>query len=191
MRVFAPRPTLAVLGTALASLGCLLAAGRPAAAQGPTPGPEPLATVRVGGYFTSNSTVRHTVGSSFLCAGLDYAIQHQEQSRTIISVDYIDRSSGDSTLRFFPVTVGQLFVQPSDNGIQPYYGGGLGAYFVHQDFNRNSANNEAHDDVVFGGYLAGGVEFQKVAVIEARYHLVTSEHGINVSGLELTAGYRF
>ena len=195
MRVFAPRPTLAFLGTAIASLGCLLAVGRPAAAQA-VPGPEqmPLFTVRAGGYFLSDTNIRHTIGSSFLCAGLDYAIQHPEggTNRTIVSVDYIDRSSGSNTLRVFPVTLGQMLLSPEDNGIQPYFGAGAGAYFEHQDFSSDSElNRSAHDNVVFGGYLQAGVEYRKYLALDARYHLVTSSNGVNPSGLELTLGFRF
>ena len=193
MRVFAPRPSLAVWGITLASLGCLLAAGRPAAAQaGPGPEQAPLFTARVGGYFLSNSTIGHAIGSSFLCAGLDYAIQHEQQSRTIVSVDYIDRSSDSNTLRVFPVTIGQILLQGGDSDVQPYYGAGAGGYFMHQDFNRtDQANRTSHDNVVFGGYLEAGVEYHKYLALDARYHLVTSSNGINPSGLEVTLGFRF
>ena len=159
----------------------------------PRPGGDPLFTVRVGGYFVNNNTVRHSVNSTFLCGGLDYAIQHPSNlTRTIVSVDYIDRTSGNNTLRVFPVTAGQLILQPYQNGIQPYYGAGAGGYFVHQDFNNNSSSNRnSHDNVVFGGYLVAGVEYRRYLDLDARYHIVTSSNSINVGGLELTAGFRF
>ena len=195
MRVTAPRPALAALGTVFASLGCLLAAGRPAAAQTTIPGPEanPLFTARVGGYFMNNTTVRHTINSSFLCAGLDYAVQHPANlTRTIVSVDYIDRSNGNNTLRVFPVTAGALLLQPYDNGIQPYYGAGAGGYFVHQDFNNNDNNGRtSHDNVELGGYVVAGIEYRRYLDLDVRYHLVTSANDINVSGLEITGGFRF
>ena len=141
----------------------------------------------------SNTTVRHTVNSSFLCGGLDYAVQHPSNlTRTIVSVDYIDRTSGSNTLRVFPVTVGELILQPEDGGVQPYYGAGLGGYFIHEDFNNNdNTNRTSHDNVVFGGYLVAGVEYRRYLDLDARYHFVTSSNGINVGGLEVTAGFRF
>lgn len=193
MRLFTPRPGLAAWGTALALLGSL-AACRPAAAQGVSDSDNtPNFTVRLGGYFATNTTVRHAVGSSFLCAGLDYAVQQSTAfQRTIVSLDYIDRSSGDNDVRVFPLTLGQLIFSSTSNGIQPYYGAGVGVYFTHEDLNSSSGTSRnSHDDAVFGGYFAAGVEFQRVVDLEARYHLVTSSNDINVGGLEVTAGYRF
>lgn len=184
MRVSVPRTLVA-----LALAGASLAAAHPAAAQNYTPpGQLPQYTVRVGAFFSGSSVVRHTVGSTSLAAGLDYDV-HQEvgTSRTIFSVDYIDRSSGGNDFRMFPVTVGQLVMGSASNNVEPYYGFGTGAYFIHQDF----GGTQRHDDVRFGGYVAAGLIYDHYLDLDVRYHLVTSQNNINPSGLELTAGVRF
>ncbi len=182
MRVSVPLAALALAGT-------LLAAGRPAAAQQVTsPTQAPQFTVRAGGYFINDSGVRHNIGSSYLAAGLDYDLHDVvDTSRTILSVDYVDRSSSGNSLRIFPVTIGQLILGSSGSGVQTYYGVGAGAYFTHSDFN----GGNKHDNVLFGGYAGAGLIYNRFLELDLRYHLVTSQNGINPGGLEVTAGVRF
>lgn len=178
----------------LAAAGALLALAHPAAAQdATTPASSDNAiTIRVGGYFTNDSTINHTVGSSFLCGGLDYDVKDQVGvTHTIVSADYISRSSGSNHLDIFPVTIGQMILSTAHNDLQPYYGLGLGAYFINQNTNNGAANTSSQDYAVFGGYAAAGFIYDRYLVVDARYHLVSPSHGINVDGLELTAGVTF
>jgi hypothetical protein len=181
------------LAAAVAATGLLLAVAHPASAQqDASSNTRPDITIRLGGYFTSNSTVSHTVGSSYLCGGIDYDIKSEVgTTRTILSADYISRSSGSNHLRIFPITVGQLIMGTTNNGITPYYGVGMGGYFVNQDIASATTGNGSQDYVAFGGYAAVGFEYNRYLLVDARYHLVTPSHGINVDGLELTAGLRF
>jgi hypothetical protein len=184
MRVSVSHPV-----AALAVAGALLAIGRPASAQQVVSQTQlPQFTLRAGGYFTSGSSIRHQVGSSFIAAGLDYDI-HQAvgSSRTIISVDYIDRSNGGNSLRIFPVTVGELVLSNSSNDVQSYYGIGVGGYFTHSDF----GTDNQHDNLLFGGYAGIGLIYNHVIDLDLRYHVITPKDGINPSGLEATVGIMF
>ena len=191
------RPPL--LTAALALPGVLALALLSTSAQAQTP-PDtkspPIAAVRVGAYFPFNSYTKNIVGKTWAGGGLDYVIQQKPGlSRTILSVDYIERSSGGSDIRLIPVTIGEFTLQGAgegqSNNVRPYFGIGTGAYFVHENVPGNINGNAKSDTTTIGGYLAAGLDISSNFLVEARYHILPKIGGISNSGLQVTAGVRF
>lgn len=160
----------------------------------------PVFAVRAGAYFPFNSTTKREVGKTWAGGGLDYSVQQKPgASRTILSVDYIERSSGGSTIRLIPVTFGQFTLQGANEGqhnnVRPYLGIGVGAYFVHQTVPSTlptaQVTAQHNDTTTIGGYLGAGLDISTNFLVEARYHILPKIGGINSSGLQITAGVRF
>ncbi len=156
--------------------------------------------VRGGAYFPFNRTTKNEVGKTWAGGGLDYVIQQKPGlSRTLLSVDYIERSSGGSTIRLIPVTIGEFTLQGAGEGqtnnVRPYLGIGVGAYFVHQKvpsvLPTAQAFTQNNDTTTIGGYLGAGLDISSNFLVEARYHILPKIGGINSSGLQITAGVRF
>src|ERR1700722_1551789 len=75
----------------------------------PTARPLPQADVRLGAYFPLNSAIKSAVSEALPAAGVDYFLNHEGTNTfNMISVDVIDRSSGQSQLQLIPVTYGMI-----------------------------------------------------------------------------------
>lgn len=183
---------LAVL-TALAGASVLLGAAPPATAQGLADTKKPtIGTIRLGTYFPFNAAAKDTIGKTWYGGGLDYTFQQTPGvSRTNLSLDYIERSSGGNTLRLIPVTVSQFTEHGGENSVRPYFGLGGGVYFIHQNAPNSIGFQENKNATSLGGFLAAGLDLPNNFLIEGRYHIVSKVGDINSSGLQVTAGLRF
>ncbi|MGC4099400.1 MAG: hypothetical protein QM706_20035 [Nitrospira sp.] len=122
----------------------------------------------------------------------DYAFQQKPGlSRSNISLDYIERSSGGNTIRIFPVTVSQFSDSHGTGPIRPYYGIGAGVYFVRQNVPNDVGVQESRHKTALGGFLAAGLDLPSNLLVEARYHYITKVNDVNSSGLQVMVGIRF
>lgn len=180
--------------TALAGASVLLGAARPAAAQNlPDSKKPPIGTIRLGAYFPFNARAKDAIGKTWYGGGLDYTFQQTPGvSRTNLSLDYIERSSGGNTLRLIPVTVSQ-FTEHGDatTTVRPYFGIGGGVYFIHQNAPNSIGFQENKNATSLGGFVAAGLDLPSNFLIEGRYHIVSKVGDINSSGLQVMAGLRF
>ncbi len=196
MRIPLTPPLLALPGIlALAFAASSAQAQTPPDTKSPT-----IFAVRGGAYFPFNRTTKNAVGKTWGGGGLDYAFQQKPGlSRTVLSVDYIERSSGGNTIRLIPVTIGQFTLQGAgqgqNNNVRPYLGIGVGAYFVHQTvpaaLPTAQVTTQSNNTTTIGGYLGAGLDISSNFLVEARYHILPKIGGINSSGLQITAGVRF
>ncbi len=187
--------------TTLAVAACA-AALIPAVAQAQINQVNTSGSVRLGVYIPTSSQTQNQFGRTYFNAGLDYYFQHTGVTeRSLVSVDYFERSSGSDKLQVVPVTVGQQYVSGSrGDGVRPYFGFGAGVYFIHvqnpNDGNltggpNNGSNNDSASGETFGGYGSVGLDLSTNLFLDARYHLVSSYRSVSPSGFELTAGFRF
>ncbi len=186
--------TLTLTGTAAALALALLGAVRPAHAQTVLPAdkPAPIGAIRGGVYFPFNSAAKNEIGKTLYGGGLDYTVQQQRGvSRTNLSLDYIERSSGGNNLRIIPLTVSEFSEQQGSSGVRPYLGFGAGVYFVHVKVPDNFDVEQTKNATALGGFVAAGLDLPDNFLVEARYHIIQSEGGINPSGLQVMAGIRF
>lgn len=179
---------------AAASAFAFLGAARPATAQSaPYVGDHaPVAIVRAGAFLPFNSQMKDNVGKIFYGGGLDYIIHREPTvSRTEVSVDYIERSSGGNDARIIPLTIGQFMLHGSSGEVTPYLGFGAGAYFIHQSGLDASGARENDNKTAIGGYIAAGLDLPDNLIVEARYHIIQKVGLYNSSGLQLMAGIKF
>lgn len=187
----------AVLRTfGLAGLLLALFSGRAAQAQAVLSPDyrEPVVSVRLGGYFPLNSRIIRSVGKGAVEGGVDITLFHQPYvNRSILSVDYLNRSSGSSNLRIVPITVGEmLYLNGGDNSsTRPYAGIGAGAYLVQQSIQDDTGNQLSNNSTAYGAYVALGSDFGNTFFLEGRYHFITTVGGASPSGLQVDAGLRF
>lgn len=195
MRIYPRLRTVALSAVAAGGALTLLTAVRPAAAQTNLPTAadnQPIATVRAGVYFPFNSKLKNNGSKALYAGGLDYTIQHKTGvNRTVLSVDYIEKTGGGHDVRIIPVTIGSFALQTGQGSVRPYFGVGAGAYFIHQNLPDDSGANQNTNKVAIGGYLGAGVDFSSNLLLEARYHIIQKVGGYNSGGLEVTAGIRF
>lgn len=193
MRTLSRLRTLTMTSAAAVAAVGLLGSARTAHAQTvlPVSNNTPIGAVRGGVYFPFNSTAKDEIGKTLYGGGLDYFVQRSGPSRTNISLDYIERSSGGNDLRIIPLTVSEFNEQLGSNGVHPYAGFGVGAYFVHVKAPDNFDNEMTRNATALGGFVAAGLDLPSNLLIEARYHIIEKEGGINPSGLQVMAGFRF
>jgi outer membrane protein W len=194
MRIVSRLRSAALSGAAAAAALALIGMARPAQAQTVLPDAKSptIGAIRGGVYFPFNSTVKTNVGKTFYGGGIDYTFQQKANiSRTNLSVDYIERSSGGNDIRIIPVTFSEFALQSGQSGIRPYYGIGVGAYFIRQNIPDSIGNRENTNATALGGFLAAGLDLPDNLLIEARYHIIQKEGSANASGLQVTAGIRF
>jgi len=154
--------------------------------------PLPKFSIRAGGYFPANSTVRKNVGSVLFAGGVDWVVSRQGAStNSFISADIIDRSSGPNQLRMIPVTYGTLHYSNVASRTRTYVGWGVGVYFTDLNVPNSIGIQESHNETLFGGYLNLGIETQDNIFLDARYHITTTSGPANPGGLEATVGVRF
>jgi hypothetical protein len=192
MRILSFRSAAVLLG--LAALG-LPAAHRAQAQAVLSPDyHEPVVSVRLGGYFPLNTRIIRSVGKGAVEGGVDITLFHQPYvNRSILSVDYLNRSNGSSNLQIVPITVGEMLYLNSggDSSSRPYAGIGAGAYLVQQNIQDSTGNQVSNNSTAYGAYVALGSDFGNTFFLEGRYHFITTVGGSSPSGLQLDAGLRF
>ena len=193
MRLNFPIKLFATLGLTLVAAALLLA-GRPAQAQAIAPinYHEPIVAVRGGVYFPINGRIASQVGRTLITGGVDITAAHQTYvSRTVVSVDYLDRTKNGHKLRMIPITVGQFTYLPGSNDFRPYYGFGIGIYLINQDIVSSDGVDQSKNDTGYGAYLGLGSDIGQNFFVEGRYHFVTPVNSTSASGPELNVGVRF
>ena len=180
------KKTMAVilLGTTL----CGIAAG--ARADDAEPVQKPI-TIKLGIFLPSNGDIKNAIGKTWFSAGADYAFNKQGAGQSLMPLAYVDyagRSSHGINADFAGVGAGLRGYgsPPGTSTMAPYFGAGVGAYFIHASGGGNSTN-----DTRFGGKINIGVEFQQTYLLEANYTYAGKVSGTTVDGFNIQAGLRF
>jgi len=193
------RPRVVAALAAGAAVAVCLIAGQSANAQTTGTGstivtykPLPRASIRAGVYLPVNSRIKHSVGTTLYCGGVDYVMSREGASTNwYLSADIIDKSSGQYELQMFPITYGMLHYSNVTSATRTYAGWGVGAYITSQVVADSVGFTESNHTTLFGGYFNLGIETKDNVFLDARYHITTSTGSANSGGLEVTAGVRF
>jgi opacity protein-like surface antigen len=158
-----------------------------------TIGDQKVGAIRLGVYYSASSGVRNTFTSSIGSAGLDVNLGSTVgTSRSVLSVDYISRSSGSSKLQIIPLTISEQYYRNiGGTDWTPYGEAGIGGYFIQDQDQNNSSLLTTHAKTSLGAFIGGGFDISESIFVDLRYHLIQNLHGDDPSGYELTAGYRF
>jgi hypothetical protein len=146
----------------------------------------------VGVYIPTDGKTRNRFGSDWLSLGLGFgpitAITTKGQLGFDLNLQY-QQHSGNHIL-LIPLGIGYRVALTDTPGAKtvPYVGVTADAYVIDLKSNQD---NVSGTHVTGGGAALIGVNFGDSANIEARYQFVSSSQGFDLSGLNLTAGYRF
>lgn len=145
----------------------------------------------VGVYLPTSSKARDQFGSSWLTIGLGIGsigrVRKEGQTSFDLQVLYQSRSGNHAFLA--PVGVGYRVALSQSGGATTYVGATADIYFA----DIRSGDYGVHSGIRtgFGGSPLVGVTFGDSGFLEARYLVVSKIKGFDLSGLNLTAGYRF
>ncbi len=179
--------TISLLLPAIAVVGAALLPARAARAQGT--GILPV-RVKIGALLPTQSQTKDRAGDIMPAAELDLRIPRLfsgGKGGTYASIGYQDRGG----LRTVPLTLSRTFapINPLKAATgNPYFGVGLGAYFLQGDDGFGSSQSKT----TFGGFAQAGYQFPNPYFIEAKYQLVAGKaDGLSPNGLLLFVGRRF
>jgi outer membrane protein W len=149
--------------------------------------------IRLGVYYLENGATRSSFTSTIGSIGLDYILgESVGTSRSVLGVDYIERSAGGSKIQIIPLTVSEQYYHTiGGTAFTPYGEAGIGLYFVNLNDQNNAALASTHSETGAGAFIGGGIDISSGVFLDLRYHLIQNIQGDDPSGYQLTAGYRF
>ena len=174
----------------------------PAPSAAPAPGDSPQSDApkksgrlqigpEVGVYLPTSSKTRSEFGGSWLTIGLGLGSIHQVHGKGQTAFDlqvlYQKKNGNHAFLAPLGISYRTAISQSAGNTV---YVGVTGDLYLAdlraQDYDVHSGLRTG-----FGGSVLTGVNFGDSAFLEARYLGVSKIKGFDLSGLNLTAGYRF
>lgn len=162
----------------------------------PAPAPAPRRNrfrigPEVGLYLPTSSKTRSEFGSSALSLGIGLGSINKISTRgqTTLDLQVIYQSRSDNHLFLAPLGVGYRKAFSQNSATTTYAGVTADLYFA----DLRSGKYDVHSGVrtAFGGSVLAGINFSESGYFEARYLIVSRIRGFDLSGVNLTAGYRF
>jgi hypothetical protein len=153
-----------------------------------------IGAIRGGIFLPTDNATSKNLGKYVGSAGLDISFAQSPYSyRSNISVDYMEESLHGNNLRMIPVTVNQIWYGGSGvSRIRPYFGLGMGAYFIHvRDSEDPSIASNGDNKTDYGGFAAIGSDLGSNLFVDLRYHVVGSVEDLNADGFQASLGVRF
>ncbi len=145
----------------------------------------------VGLYLPTSSKTRSEFGSSALSLGIGLGSINKISKRgnTTLDLQVIYQSRNGNHMFLAPLGVGYRKALSQSGSTTPYLGATADIYFA----DLRSGNYNVHSGVRtgFGGSVLAGVNFSENGYFEARYLVVSRIKGFDLSGFNLTAGFRF
>src|SRR5262249_15925452 len=142
-------------------------------------------SVSAGAFFPASARIKNNTGDAMVAVDVHYLLPATNPltvpSRRIVSAGVEAGASGGRHATIIPVTISQVIGvnHPSPVAANaPYYGVGLGAFFI------NQAGLSAATKI--GGFVQGGYNLTGPAFVDVKYQLAKDADGWLVA-----AGYRF
>ena len=148
-------------------------------------------TIKLGVFLPSNGNLKNAVGKTWFSAGADYAFNKQGGGQSVMPLAYVDyagKSSHGLNVNYTAVGLGVRGYgsPPGTSTTAPYFGVGVGAYFIHA-----SGGGDTTNDTRLGGKVNLGIEFQQMYLLEANYTYAGKVSGVTADGFNIQAGLRF
>lgn len=145
----------------------------------------------VGLYLPTSSKTRSEFGSSALSLGIGLGSINKISKRgnTTLDLQVIYQSRNGNHMFLAPLGIGYRKAFSQNSSTTTYLGATADIYFA----DLRSGRYDVHSGVRtgFGGSVLAGVNFSENGYFEARYLIVSRIKGFDLSGVNLTAGYRF
>lgn len=145
----------------------------------------------IGVYLPSSSKTRNRFGDTWVGIGIGLGSINPVSTHGAVTLDanlFYHGRDGNHAF-FFPVGVGYRIALSPSTSVIPYAGVSADVNFA--DITSNPDNVHNSFTVGGGGSAFVGVNFGDRAFVEARYLALSKASGFDLSGLSLSAGYRF
>ncbi len=145
----------------------------------------------IGLYLPTSSKTRSEFGSSALSLGIGLGSINKISTRgqTTLDLQVIYQSKDGNHMFLAPLGVGYRKAFSQNSSTTTYLGATADIYFA--DLRSGKYNVHSGVRTGFGGSVLAGVNFSENGYFEARYLIVSRIKGFDLSGVNLTAGYRF
>ena len=145
----------------------------------------------IGVFLPTSSKARSEFGSSWVSIGLGIGSigQVPKKGQTSLDLQILYQTRGDNHAFLAPIGVGYRTAL-SQSGSVTTYAGVTGDIYL-ADLRSGTYNVHSGLRTGFGGSILLGINSGDSAFFEARYLGVSKIKGFDLSGLNLTAGYRF
>lgn len=141
-------------------------------------------------YLPSDKTARNRFGDNWLSVGVGIGHVNTPRNGSFdIGLNVIGAQKNKNRVTMVPVTLVYRMVNDSNKRTIPYAKVFGGVYPV--EMRSDIDNIQAGWRVGWGGGVSAGVVFDQRAFIDISYNAVTKIRGIDLSGVNLTVGYRF
>ena len=147
----------------------------------------------IGYYIPTSDKARRAFGDKFVTIGfgLGAAERISEKGRIALDFSVISNRIAESSVMLAPIGVAYARALTTNTSVTPYVGVSLNFYVANIRSERGDFEVKSGYRGGFGGTAFAGVTLGKQAFLRARYCLVSKISGFDLSGLSLTAGYRF
>lgn len=162
-----------------------------------TPAPTPKKSNRfrigpeVGVYFLTSGKARSQFGNSALSLGLGLGSITQESTRGRLALDVQVQYQTRNGNHMFLAPLGVAYRKALNEGSSSTAYVGVTADLDFVDIRSGDYNVHSGVRTAFGASPLIGVSFGDSGFLEARYLYVSHVKGFDLSGLNLSAGYRF
>jgi len=149
--------------------------------------------VNGGLYIPTDSKTRDRFGSSGFSIGPGFGAVRRVKNKgiTSLSLSFISMEKGDN--KFYMLPIGLQYARPlgwhKDAKLHPYYGLSLNA--VPAKIRSRPDNVDTGIKLGYGGSAFVGTTIGRHAFVEGRYLLISKIDTFDLSGFDVSVGYRF
>lgn len=142
-------------------------------------------------YLPVSGKAQDRFGASWLSLGVGFGGIVQPRARGTISGDFalLNAQSGDNHAWLVPVGVSDRWAIAGSASSRLYVGASASLYFT--DIRSDEDGVASRIRSSWGGSAFAGVAFGRQGFVEARFSGVSRIRGIDLSGVSISAGYRF
>lgn len=159
--------------------------------SGPKKRPRFRVGPEIGVYLPTSSKARSQFGNTWLTVGLGIGSigRVTSQGQTSLDLQILYQSKNGNHAFLAPIGVGYRVALSQSSSATPYVGVTADVYLA----DLRSGDYDVHSGIRtgFGGSALAGINFGDSGFLEARYLAVSRIKGFDLSGLDVTAGYRF
>lgn len=145
----------------------------------------------VGAYFPASAKAASRFGNTWFGfgVGLGRLEEVREHATLSPSYDMFFQTRGSSHAFFVPLGASYKAGFAKSGRLEPY--AGVSANYVLTDIRSDQDHVQSRFRSALGGSVFAGAHYSRHGFFEVRYYGITSVRSLDLSGIDLKAGYRF
>lgn len=145
----------------------------------------------VGVFLPSSGRSQDRFGDAWFSIGVGIGGIEDPDTRGKVSADFdlFYQTRGSNHAFFLPVGASYRQAVGRSGRMTPYVGGGL--YGVLTDLRSDQDNVQSRYRPAYAASIFAGLQYGKHGLFEVRYYAITRVRSLDLSGLNIKAGYRF